>query len=541
MNSGACFRSLAYYRLSEKDKLKTVSDSIENQRKLIHEFVSRHEDIELVDEFYDDGYTGTNYARPGFCAVMDKVKTGDIDCIIVKDLSRLGREYIETGRYIEETFPSLGIRFIAVNDDYDSGTPKDSDDLMIPIKNLMNETYCRELSNKLRRQFAVQRSNGEYLGAFAAYGYLKSPEDKHKLTVDTFAAEIVRSIFYYKLQGYSQQAIANTLNSEGVLSPAEYKKQQGLNYKTGFGTSKTAVWSAATVTAILKNRLYIGELIQGKRGTPNFKLKVVRTRPSEEWVVVQDNHEAIVDPLVFDTVQKMLERDTRTSPLQKAVYPLGGLVFCADCSRPMLLRSVTRNGRKFQYYICTSKKRGLGCTSHSFERNKLESAILNAIRLQISIVVELQSLLQSISASELFQARRRKITSQIEEKEKERVRCEEFRNKLLEALNEELIDRNEYERMRDKYRSQQLACESAIDTLNAKLHQEDCPEIDSDSWIGQYLKYRDLQILTREAVVTLVDKILVHEDKRIEIIFNYRDELAYYQSLTRESAMKEVG
>ena len=152
----------------------------------------------------------------------------------------------------------------------------------------------------------------------------------------------------------------------------------------------------------------------------------------------------------------------------------------------------------------------------------------------------MQSLLQSISASELFQARRRKITSQIEEKEKERVRCEEFRNKLLEALNEELIDRNEYERMRDKYRSQQLACESAIDTLNAKLHQEDCPEIDSDSWIGQYLKYRDLQILTREAVVTLVDKILVHEDKRIEIIFNYRDELAYFQSLTRESATKEV-
>lgn len=192
----ACSRAIAYYRLSEKDKTKTISDSIENQKKLIRGYVAEHDNIELVRELYDDGYTGTNYDRPGFCAVMDAVKSGEIDCIIVKDLSRLGREYIETGKYLERTFPSLGVRFIAVNDDYDSDCPKQSDDIIIPVKNLMNETYCRDLSLKLRGQFLVQRRNGEFLGAFAGYGYCKSPEDKHKLIVDEYAAEIVRGIFY---------------------------------------------------------------------------------------------------------------------------------------------------------------------------------------------------------------------------------------------------------------------------------------------------------------------------------------------------------
>ena len=540
MNSGACYRSLAYYRLSERDKMKAVSDSIENQRKLIREFVSRHSDLELIDEIYDDGYTGTNYARPGFCAVMEKVKTGEVDCIIVKDLSRLGREYIETGKYIEETFPALGIRFIAVNDDYDSGSPKDSDDILVPVKNLMNETYCRELSNKLRRQFAVQRNNGEYLGAFAGYGYCKSREDKHKLVVDDYAAGVVRSIFYYKMQGCSQQAIANTLNGEGVLPPSEYKKQQGLHYRSGFCTDKISAWSAATVTSILKNRLYIGELIQGRRGTPNFKLKTVRMRPPEEWSIVKDHHEAIVDPMIFDLVQKMLERDTRTAPLQEAVYPLSGVLFCADCGRSMLLRSVTRNGKKFRYYVCSTSKRGPGCSSHSFEKTKLEAAVLNAIRAQINTVIELQALLDSFKTSELSMARRKKLGRQIEEKEKERDRCEVFQEKLLEALNDGLIDRAEYERMRDKYRGQLRACGAAIKKLAAKMNEEGSGGLPSGSWLGQYLKYRDLQTLTREAVVTLVDRILVHENKKIEIRFNYRDALADCQALAAEKAMREV-
>lgn len=533
-------RVAAYYRLSEKDKAKAVSDSIENQQKLVREYLSHHEGMELLFEYYDDGYTGTNYNRPGFCAVMEKVKSGEVDCIIVKDLSRLGREYIETGKYLEETFPDMGVRFIAINDDYDSDTPKQSDDILIPVKNLMNETYCRELSVKLRKQFAVQRKNGEYLGAFASYGYCKSPDDRHRLIVDEYAAQIVRDIFHCFIRGYSQGAIANTLNAEGVLPPSEYKRQQGLNYKSGFRTAQNPKWSAAAITSILKNRVYIGELIQGKRGTPNFKLKIVRERKEEDWVIVKDNHEAIIEPLMFDVVQRMLTRDTRTSPDRETVLPLGGVVFCADCGRASLLRSVTRAKKKYCYYVCSTSKRGEGCTSHSIEKTQLENAVLNAIRMQIQLVVELDALLESIKSSDIHAARVNKVKLQIKEKEKELDGCKEFKSRLFEALNDNLIDREEFTRMRDKYRGLEAECSNAIEKLYEKLNTMETEGNPERSWVEQYAKYRDLPELTREAVVALIDKVIIYEDKRIDIQFNYKNEIAYYSEIVK-TAMKEVG
>ena len=375
------YNVLAYYRLSAKDnRSKSESDSIANQRKLIHDYIAQHKNMRIVKETFDDGYTGTNYDRPGFCSVMEAIKSGEIDCVIVKDLSRLGREYIETGRYLEMVFPSYGVRFIAINDDADSEHQNQSDDIVIPVKNLMNESYCRDLSKKLRRQFKVQRSNGEFMCAFASYGYRKSPDDKHKLIIDEYAAEVVRSIFMLKMQGYSQQAIADALNKMGVLSPSEYKKHQGLNYKSGFSSGGATCWSAVTVKNILTNRIFIGELTQGKRGTPNYKVKKVKLRDKSEWAVVKDNHEPIINELNFDVVQKTLGRDTRTSPVEDTVQPLAGILFCPDCGRAMCRRSVTRAQKKFYYYICSTHKRGDGCTSHCFEQGKLENAVLHAIQ-----------------------------------------------------------------------------------------------------------------------------------------------------------------
>lgn len=282
------YRAMAYYRLSKDDKNEDrsrdskgeISDSILNQRKLVHAYLQNHPGITLVDEAYDDGYSGTNYDRPGFRSVLEKVRSGSINCVIVKDLSRLGREYIETGKYLEMIFPSFGVRFIAINDDVDSEHSTAGDDIIIPIKNIMNESYCRELSKKLRNQFRIQRGNGEFLGAFASYGYCKSPDDKHKLVVDEYAAEVVRGIFSMKIKGCSQNIIADFLNQEKVLPPAEYKKSLGLKYKTGFQASAQAKWSVVTINRILNNPIYIGTLVQGKRGTPNYKIKKMRDRKS---------------------------------------------------------------------------------------------------------------------------------------------------------------------------------------------------------------------------------------------------------------------
>ena len=426
----AAYKAVGYCRLSREHNKQSVSDSIENQRKLIRSYVDKHPNIKLISEFADDGYTGTNYDRPGFRGVLEAVKSGKANCVIVKDLSRLGREYIETGKYLETIFPSLGVRFIAINDDVDSSVERNGDDLIIPIKNIMNESYCRELSRKLRAQFRIQRGKGEFLGAFACYGYAKSPADKHALVVDNCAAEVVRGIFALKLRGYSQDAIADFLNTEGVLPPAEYKRSQGLKYKSGFCSGGKSQWTPVAVRRILTNRVYTGALIQGRRGTPNYKLKQVCERDESEWVVVENNHEPIVDKLIFSLVQRLLERDTRTAPGSETVFPLAGTLFCPDCGRPMQRRSVQRSGRKYCYYVCSTYKSGHGCSSHSIEVRKLETAVLHGIQGQIDAAAEISALKGSMDEAALKTARVKKIDSLIAVREAEIERCGQFRAKL---------------------------------------------------------------------------------------------------------------
>ena len=409
------YDAIAYYRLSKDDGAKRESDSIANQSKMNSKIIKNNpkinlnekeqddgnyrNNIHLIEEAQDDGYTGTNFDRPGFRCVLNAIQSKRVNCVIVKDLSRLGREYIETGKYLEMIFPSFGVRFIAINDDVDSENSRAGDDIIIPVKNIMNEAYCRELSKKLRKQFQIQRGNGEFLGAFANYGYCKSPDDKHKLVVDDYAAEFVRGIFSLKFQGYNQQAIADFLNNEKVLSPADYKKSQGLKYKTGFRTSSESHWSAVSVSRILTNPIYTGKLVQGKRGTPNYKIKTMRMREEKDWVVVENNLDPIIDPLTFMIVQRMLERDTRAAPQNDIVYPLSGMVFCADCKASMLRRTVRRGNKTFRYYVCSANKRGNGCSSHSFEQSKLEQTVLRAITKQIDIILETDELLNAMGKS----------------------------------------------------------------------------------------------------------------------------------------------
>lgn len=542
------YRAMAYYRLSKDDKNEDrskdsegeISDSILNQRKLVHAYLQNHPGITLVDEAYDDGYSGTNYDRPGFRSVLEKVQSGSINCVIVKDLSRLGREYIETGKYLEMIFPSFGVRFIAINDDVDSDHSTAGDDIIIPIKNIMNESYCRELSKKLRNQFRIQRGNGEFLGAFASYGYCKSPNDKHKLVIDEYAAEVVRGIFSMKIKGCSQNIIADFLNREKVLPPAEYKKSLGMKYKTGFQASTQAKWSAVTINRILNNPIYIGTLVQGKRGTPNYKIKKMRVRNENDWVVVENNHPAIIDPLMFSIVQKMMERDTRRPPKEDVLLPLAGVLFCPDCGRTLQRRTVTKGEQKYCYYVCATYKDGKGCSSHSFEQKKLEETVLHAVTGQIQMIVELNQLVQDIGLHRIDQIRLGRVDVMIAQKEQDLERDKEFRMRLYEALNEDLIDRDEYNKMRMKYTRQIEDTEKAISKLKLQRTEISSSHSTDNNWIMQFIKFQGITELTREVVVTLIDHIYVYEDKRIRIEFNYRNEIAAYQEILEKKA-KEVG
>lgn len=259
------YKAALYLRLSSEDGDKVESDSIQNQRELIKHFLEKHPEITSVDEFVDDGYTGANFDRPGFSQMMEAIGEGSIDCIIVKDLSRLGRNYIETGRYIERIFPMLEVRFIAINDSYDNANPNgDADDIIVPFKNLINDAYCRDISMKIRSQIDVKRRNGKFVGTLAPYGYKKDPEDKNHLIIDEYAAGIVRKIFDMKLQGYNEGRIADCLNAEGVLTPMLYKRSCGITCNCRFQISDNPKWISKLVTRILTNEDYIGTLVQGK-------------------------------------------------------------------------------------------------------------------------------------------------------------------------------------------------------------------------------------------------------------------------------------
>lgn len=266
------WNACGYVRLSHEDGDREESNSVTGQKDLIRDFFSRRPEFLECGMKVDDGFSGSSFERPAFQEMMADVKAGKIDCIVVKDLSRFGRNYLDAGEYIEKIFPFLGIRFIAINDNYDSlnGNPE-SDELIIPFKNLINEAYCRDSSIKIRSQLEIKRRRGDFIGSFAVYGYRKDPDNRHRLAVDSFVADVVRDIFRWKLEGVSAADIADRLNKDGILSPMEYKKQQGLRFATPFRVNARSLWNATGILRILKNPVYMGVLEQGKNTTQSLR------------------------------------------------------------------------------------------------------------------------------------------------------------------------------------------------------------------------------------------------------------------------------
>ena len=302
----------AYVRLSKEDMnsasgLRSESNSISNQKQLILDFLKDKADIKLVSIREDDGYTGTDYDRPDFQRMMDDIRAGVVNCVIVKDLSRFGREYINAGKYIDRLFPYYGVRLISINDGIDTVTRSSSDDLSIMLKNLMNDNYCRDISIKIRSQLQVKRKNGDFIGAFAPYGYEKDPDKKNHLVIDPYAAGVVRDIFRWKLEGINQDRISQKLNAQGILSPMEYKRSQGLSYQTSFKTRSQAQWTPSAVRRILANPVYVGTLVQGVHSRPNYKIKKLVLNEKEKWVIYSDCSCAVIHEPIEDMQKQVLK------------------------------------------------------------------------------------------------------------------------------------------------------------------------------------------------------------------------------------------
>lgn len=283
------YDAAVYLRLSKEDgdvsgkSRREESNSITNQKRLIHDFLKSREDIRIFKEYVDDGYSGSDFLRPSFQEMISDMEAGKINLIIVKDLSRFGREYIEAGRYLQKIFPAAGVRFIAVTDHYDSLTAgRTEKNIVVPVKNFVNDAYSADLSVKIKSHLESKRGNGEYTGAYVSYGFLKDGDNHNRIRIDPVAGENVKRIFWWKLEGMSNRRIAERLNALGVLAPADYKRSLGIHYKSGFQKNLTSGWSAAAVGRILSNPLCKGLVVQGKQGRINHKMKKMVAKPESE-------------------------------------------------------------------------------------------------------------------------------------------------------------------------------------------------------------------------------------------------------------------
>lgn len=517
------YRAALYVRLSKEDGDKEESDSIVNQKDLIRAFLADKPDIHICAECVDDGYSGANFDRPSFKRMIRDIEAGRIDCVVVKDLSRFGRNFVEAGRYIDQIFPALGIRFIAVNDNYDSINGRTSSDkILIPFKNLINDAYCRDISIKVRSQLDIKRKKGDFIGSFAVYGYWKDPSDQHKLVVDEYAAAVVRDIFRWKLEGASQQRIADRLNGRGELSPMEYKRFCGLQYKSGFHVKPKAKWTAVAIGRILRNEFYVGTLVQGRRTTPNHKVKKTIQKPSEEWVRVEDSHPAIVEKEDFLAVGRLLMQDTRVAPKEETVYLFSGLAFCGDCRQNMVRNSVCRNGKTYVYYICGNNRTNKACSSHRISEAALTEAVFLSLKEHIANILDVERVLQYIETLPIHREEVQKADAQLVKKQEEISRYSRLKKTLYESLSDGLIDKEEYLELKSGYDMKIADAKAASEKLKEELEGLLQNRTGTSLWIERFKKYQNITELTRHIAVTLIERILVFEDSRIEIRFRYQ-------------------
>lgn len=545
LEAATVWNTCGYVRLSHEDGDKEESNSVTGQKDLIRDYFSRHPELRECGMKVDDGYTGSNFQRPAFQEMMADVRAGRVNCIVVKDLSRFGREYLDAGEYIEKIFPFLGVRFIAINDNYDSLHPNaESDDLIIPFKNLINEAYCRDASIKIRSQLEIKRRRGDFIGSFAVYGYLKDPDDRHRLIVDDFAADVVRDIFKWKLEGISAGDIADKLNMDGILSPMDYKKSQGLRFATPFRVNTKSRWTAAAVLRILKNPVYTGVLAQGKNTTPSYKVKRRIEKPAEEWAVVEDRHEAIIDRFNFESVQKVLALDTRTSPGNKAVELFSGMTYCGECGAAMIRKTVPSGGKKYVYYICAAHKNEKTCFAHTLRDNALEEIVTEALKRHIQNVIDLSALLELTDTAALQQAGVRKLQGRLDKKQEEIDRYQRLLRSLYESLTDGIIDREEYQALKKTYTAGRDEAEGQADTLREEMSRTLEHTINNRDWMEQFRKRGNIVALDREIVVSLIERILIYKDRRVEIVYRWQDEFQYQADLLLQAqalSVKEAG
>jgi site-specific DNA recombinase len=507
-----------YTRLSREDGDSSESESIANQKDFLTRYVLE-QGWNLVDIFVDDGYTGTNFNRPDFQRLLKAIGSGQINLVITKDLSRLGRDYIDTGHYVERYFPQNNIRYIALNDGVDTFETNNTNNDMSPFKSVMNDFYARDISKKVRTSMNSKRKSGQFIGSFAPYGYLKSPSNKNKLEVDPQTAPVVKRIFEMYLAGSGLTHIANVLNDDKVLCPGVYKASQHAKYKNV--KTLMGLWTAQTVKYILINPTYQGDLTQRKYSTISYKVKKLKATPRESWLTVQGTHEAIVDKATFETAQQIIHlKAPQFKTNTKKVHLLGGLLFCKDCGARM---TFTKTQKGEWYCICSNNKRFKQCTRHSIIEDDLEKYIREDLRrIARSSLLNSEELTEEArqEAGKRKKAKTDRTAKEIAATEKRILEIKCAIQILFEDKIKGIITERDFIDLSQNYNQER-------DTLNAKLltlsnlpQPQQEPDKDLLKIVWDLI---DFKSLCRPMLTKLIKRIEVSEDKNIDIYYTFRD------------------
>jgi len=506
------WRVALYTRLSREDGDKPESDSIANQKDLLENFMVSRPELRFVGLYVDDGYTGTNFNRPDFQRMMRDIEQKNIDCVLVKDLSRFGRDYIDVGRYLERCFPECGVRFIAVNDAIDS--EKGPYDMLLPVKNVFNEQYARDISRKVKSAFQTKQRRGEFIGAFASYGYRKDPEDHNKLMVDPCAATVVEKIFSLFESGVGKIKIAKILNDERIPCPSEYKRINGERYNNGRRIKSTSYWTYATIHRMLQNQMYVGNMEQGRapRQTMHGKSKQL---DRSQWSVVKGTHEEIIGPEQWSRVQSLLQKDTRILDFEHHVSPFAGFLRCGDCGRAM---SKT-NHKGGVYYCCGSYKRygPTVCTRHGIAQLELEQILLEDLNKIIAAVGNLHALAEEVDGK----THKREVKSELDRLQGVLDRLYRLKKSAYEDCKEGLISKDDYLRYKEDYEQK----EHQISAQMEQMKESGLENIRSKSWVETLQKQGKLTELDRTTVAEAVEQIRIFENGQIEITYTFSDDL----------------
>ena len=514
-----------YIRLSKEDlkKGKDDSNSVINQRDLLNDFYQKHiGEFESVSEYVDDGHTGTDANRENFQRLLSDVMSGKINCVVVKDLSRFARNYSDAGSLIDNLFVQMGVRFISLAENVDSYLNPDSvSSIIVPITNVMNDQYCYQTSKKIRQVFDYKRRSGQYIGSFAPFGYVKDSKDKHQLVVDPDAAETVKLIYSMFLQGSSKRAIALYLNEHGIPSPSAYRRLKGLPVSSGVGDNP--MWSARMIHEVLTNEIYTGDLVQGRHRVKSYKVHQIEAVPEEDWVRVPNTHEAIISRETFDKVQGLLQRDTRTSPKGREVHLFSGFLRCADCGKA-LTRSTSG---KYVYYACSTYKNRsrTACTMHSIKHNHLEAAVLFAIQQQVHLAVSYSEIIALINTAPVKKCQSKRLDDLIAAKERELAKVTRYKQGLYQDWKDGEITHQDYRNMKADYDHQTTTLTAVLEKLTAERAELASGVDNEHPALVAFMKYQNIECLTRDILVELVDHIKVYENGNISVRFKFADEL----------------